>query len=672
MKLATTAFAVLLCSTAATAQQMNQTGSQATDPLPPKLAESWSRHPAPAGGGALANDDDCSTHTDTIVGTGMFSFDLTGATTGAEGQGNTACDFFSTTGIESDIWFTWTADADGDLRMETCGSSVDTKMAIYDDADVSGGCPTGEPLVCNDDDCSLQSGIDLPGVLNGETFLVQLGTFPGTSSNTVPGNLTIELNGAPGPCDIDDDDCATHTDALVGGGSFCFDLTAATTGAEGQANAACDFFSTLGIESDCWFTWTADMDGLAVMQTCGSTVDTKMAAYDSFSGGCPTGAPVVCNDDDCSLQSLIEFPCANGESFLIQLGTFPGTSSNVEQGTLTISIEEPPTPPCGYKYHDGGSDQGSLGLTNGGQACMLQYFDAENGSDIIKGMNVAYGSPLFAPNINNGAPVILAIWDDPNDDMNPFDAVLLHSQNEVVANADTDIMNSYAIPNVQVNGGFWIGAVITQSAGQFPMPMDGDTPSLGRTWVCGDGTFSFNLANLGANSVPPLETASIGFDVVWLIDATSNGTAYCAGTIGTNYCGPAVPNTTGNSGGILVTGSSNADDENVGLLGYNLPPGNVSLFISSVNTGFISMPGTSCGNICLMGPDIARFKYDAQVVDDAGKVFLQINPFVQLTNPPQPILNGQTWHFQCWHRDADAMPACNNNFTDASTVVFAP
>jgi len=64
-------------------------------------------------------------------------------------------------------------------------------------------------------------------------------------------------------------------------------------------------------------------------------------------------------------------------------------------------------------------------------------------------------------------------------------------------------------------------------------------------------------------------------------------------------------------------------------------------------------------------------RIDAQVIDDSGKAFLQIDPFIQLTNPPQPILNGQTWHFQAWHRDADALPDCNNNFTDATTVVFS-
>ena len=111
---------------------------------------------------------------------------------------------------------------------------------------------------------------------------------------------------------------------------------------------------------------------------------------------------------------------------------------------------------------------------------------------------------------------------------------------------------------------------------------------------------------------------------------------------------------------MYATGSTLAADEDVTLHAFNLPPGNVCLFIASANQGFNPTPGTSCGNLCLMGPDVARFKFDAQVVNDLGKCSLTIDPWVVLTNPPQPILAGQTWNFQTWHRDADALPDCNN------------
>ena len=143
----------------------------------------------------------------------------------------------------------------------------------------------------------------------------------------------------------------------------------------------------------------------------------------------------------------------------------------------------------------------------------------------------------------------------------------------------------------------------------------------------------------------------------------------CEG-IGANYCDPIVPNTTGQPGGLFCIGSEVAADQNLTMTAYNVPPGNVCLFIASVNQGFNPTPGTSCGNLCLMGPDVARFKFDAQVVAGDGTCSLTIDPWVVLTNPPQPILARQTWNFQAWHRDSGAGPDCNNNFTEAVSITF--
>jgi hypothetical protein len=168
--------------------------------------------------------------------------------------------------------------------------------------------------------------------------------------------------------------------------------------------------------------------------------------------------------------------------------------------------------------------------------------------------------------------------------------------------------------------------------------------------------------------VEPTDRALIGFPSMHiLLNLTAEDGA---GSLGQNYCGPGAPNTTGDSGEIVATGSDVAADEDLTLTAFNLPPGNVCLFIASANQGFIVQPGTSCGNICLMGPDLSRFKFDAQVIDGNGECSIDVDPWVLLTNPPQPILAGQTWNFQAWHRDADALPDCNNNFTDAVEIAF--
>jgi hypothetical protein len=135
--------------------------------------------------------DDCATPIP-IVGRGQFNFDLTTATTGTTGQNEQLCASFTTSGIESDLWYCWTADASGCATVTTCSlTSIDTKIAVYPGC----GCPTPwTALDCNDDFCSLQSTISWP-VTRGTSYTLQVGVFPGAAVGT--GMFDISLR----PCD---------------------------------------------------------------------------------------------------------------------------------------------------------------------------------------------------------------------------------------------------------------------------------------------------------------------------------------------------------------------------------------------------------------------------------------------------------------------------------------
>ncbi len=139
-----------------------------------------------------ATNDDC-TAPEVIAGVGSFSFNLTGMTTGTEGQVEANCNAFGTTGIGTDVWFAWTAPSSGLATVATCGVSFDTKIAAY----AGSGCPTnGTSLACNDDFCGLQSSMDF-AVTGGSTYMLQIGTFPGAAGGA--GNFTIDILGPPGP-----------------------------------------------------------------------------------------------------------------------------------------------------------------------------------------------------------------------------------------------------------------------------------------------------------------------------------------------------------------------------------------------------------------------------------------------------------------------------------------
>lgn len=311
---------------------------------------------APGGVGSLelavqpaATNDDCQNPT-LLFGAGAAAFDNGGATTGIEGQGESACYLFGSSAVERDVWFRWTPLTTGSARVETCGSAVDTKLAAYPGA----LCPvSGTALACNDDGCGFQSRIDFP-VSAGVPVMIQVGTYPGATGGV--GVLSYAVPSAPV-----EDDCATPS-AISGEGAFAFDTSFATTGTEGQAETLCYAFGQSGISNDVWFTWTASASGVARLSTCGSGLDTKLAVYPG--AGCPSdGSALACNDDATScagVQAEVEVMVVAGSTYTVQLGSFPGTSGGA--GTLTVGITPPSSPGLPYC----GCDGGNAPCSNGG------------------------------------------------------------------------------------------------------------------------------------------------------------------------------------------------------------------------------------------------------------------------------------------------------------------
>jgi hypothetical protein len=159
--------------------------------------------------------DDCSAP-DAIAGLGVFPFNNSVATTGAQGQGEGICLFFGTMGIDNDIWYDWTSPSDGTVTVTLCGqTTMDSKLAVYNGP----GCPTGAALACNDDaGCSpntLASRVSFVAV-NGGVYTFQLGNFPGASGES--GTFTITKAAPPGDCDIYDDGGTENSVGLTAGG----------------------------------------------------------------------------------------------------------------------------------------------------------------------------------------------------------------------------------------------------------------------------------------------------------------------------------------------------------------------------------------------------------------------------------------------------------------------
>jgi hypothetical protein len=168
--------------------------------------------------------------------------------------------------------------------------------------------------------------------------------------------------------------------------------------------------------------------------------------------------------------------------------------------------------------------------------------------------------------------------------------------------------------------------------------------------------------------VDPVPYAAVGFPgVAGIIDLRCNPAGPMP--IGTNYCAPSIPNSTGNSGHLSAVGSTAAAAQNVQLTASSLPPGQPGYFVASRTQGFIANPGGSTGNLCVVGNQ-ARYRAPGQVffVTPGGTGSLQVGNINVPTNPApgEVIAAGDSWNWQAWYRDA----GMTNNFTDGLNILF--
>jgi uncharacterized membrane protein len=132
-----------------------------------------------------------------------------------------------------------------------------------------------------------------------------------------------------------------------------------------------------------------------------------------------------------------------------------------------------------------------------------------------------------------------------------------------------------------------------------------------------------------------------------------------------SYCGPAVPNSSGQPGMAGAAGSRFVIDDAVELTITQIPASSFGYFLASQTEGSSSPPGTQ-GILCLAG-NIGRLNQTGLVVQwPSAQVPLSLGAIPGL--PPAAVQPGETWRFQCWYRDAN--PGPTSNFSDAIRIPF--
>ncbi len=130
------------------------------------------------------------------------------------------------------------------------------------------------------------------------------------------------------------------------------------------------------------------------------------------------------------------------------------------------------------------------------------------------------------------------------------------------------------------------------------------------------------------------------------------------------------PNSTGFVTSLSAYGSPSVQENELTLVAQRMPAASYGFFIASVNEG---QNWGQQGYLLLNGP-IGRFVGPGQVLQAGATGSFQVG--VDLSQFPTPtgfvpVLAGETWHFQAWHRDSSGgFPT--SRFSDRQSIEFLP
>ena len=137
-------------------------------------------------------------------------------------------------------------------------------------------------------------------------------------------------------------------------------------------------------------------------------------------------------------------------------------------------------------------------------------------------------------------------------------------------------------------------------------------------------------------------------------------------------CSQPTPNSTGQTSNLTVAGFPQASANNITLIANDMPPDVSVLFLTGQGVHVTPGPAGSLGDLCL-GGQLGRYAQPGQVrtTTEGGLASLQLD----LTMTPsgsllRPVMSGEAWNFQAWHRDIVGGSSSASNFTNAVIVVF--
>jgi hypothetical protein len=245
--------------------------------------------------------------------------------------------------------------------------------------------------------------------------------------------------------------------------------------------------------------------------------------------------------------------------------------------------------PAQCPYYSAGSISAGLSRVGGGEDVRLVYVDCLTSIGII---DAKFGTTSGSPNLN-GMPLTIAVYDDPTDDHDPHDAVLVAMATIPggVTGGNTGQWQRYDLKTlfnapVPATGGMFVAVGVRYPAATSPGPgsIQFTNVAPGTQWLATDvGGLGINYNSIGTQTLVDIQTGP-GFPAgTWVIRVES-GAEYrafgsgCPGSNGTpNLAGGVLLPTLGSVAIFNVTNLPNPSFADFALLGFDLQTPGVDL-----------------------------------------------------------------------------------------------
>jgi|GEM_PF-1384040 len=317
-----------------------------------------------------------------------------------------------------------------------------------------------------------------------------------------------------------------------------------------------------------------------------------------------------------------------------------------------------------YALDDGAPN---LGITYGMPAdyAWLQSFTTSGGPDAIVKVRLM----LEPGGIRPGTTIRLCVWEDPNDDLQPNDAVLRSVHADVVPSVANLAWIDYELPAAGgVEGAFFLGAIV-ETDGTFATIglVDTDAAITGRAWFAAAGPRQLDPERLGDAGPQRIEVLGAGIRGAFLLRGEGTGTAP------RTYC-DAKPNSLGCEPRIRTLGVASASAGT----GFHVQA--TGLLNRGAGTLLYSVHGRSAvpfggGTMCLAGPlrrtPTMQSGGSAQVRDCSGVHSFDFAAWVA-SGVDASLVAGTTVCAQYYTRDPGFPAPDNVGLSDALEFILVP